>query len=118
VSVPILRGKDRLMEAGNDQIQRGQHRPGAVNLTGDIFDVGLNTAQDPYPIHQPRPDTHIHKVPVVRGIGHIGAVIGDSEQLEAFAFRYRNIVMEGAVGVGAGDGMHVQVNGVHDALLY
>ncbi len=105
------------MKPGNDQIQRGKHRASAVNLTGDIFDVGLDTAQDPYPIHQPRPDTHIHKVPVVRSICHIGAVIGDSKKLKTFAFGYRNIVVEGAVGVGAGDGVHVQVNGVHGALL-
>ncbi len=76
----VLRSKYRLMKTGKDQIQRGQHRASTVNLTLGVFDVGLNAAQDPYAIHHPRPDAHIHKVPVVRSICHIRAMIGDRKE--------------------------------------
>jgi hypothetical protein len=53
----------------------------------------------------------------VRRVSHIWAVIGDSKQLDTFAFSNRNVVMKGAIGVGAGDGVHMQVNGIHGSLL-
>ena len=39
----ILRRENRLMEARNEQVQRGQHRPGAVNFAEGVFYVGFNT---------------------------------------------------------------------------
>jgi hypothetical protein len=44
-------------------------------------------------------------------------MIGNGEELNAFAFRFGYIVMQRAVSVGAGDGVHMQVNGVHGSLL-
>ncbi len=80
----ILRCKNRLMEASNNQIQRGEHRPGAVDFTVGIFDVRFDAAQYPNAIDQTWPDAHIHKMPVVRRISHIRTVIGNGKQLDAF----------------------------------
>lgn len=113
----ILRREYRLMKTGNNQIQRGQHWSGTVNFTLGIFNIRFNAAQDADAIYQTRPDTHIDEMPVVRGIGHIRAVIGDGKKFNAFTFGLGNIVMQGTIGVGAGDGMHVQVNRIHHNLL-
>ena len=105
------------MEAGEDKVKRRQHRAGAVDLTVGIFDVCLNAAQYPNAVHQTWPDPHIHKMPVVRRISHIRAMIGDREQLDAFKLRLGDIIMEVAISVGTGDGVHMQVNGIHLSLL-
>jgi hypothetical protein len=78
--------QNRLMETGNNQIQRGQHRAGAVDFTVGIFDVRLDAAQYPNAVHQTWPDPHIHKMPVVRRIRHIRAMIGYRKKLDAFSF--------------------------------
>ena len=118
MGVTILRRKHRLMKSGDDQIERSQHRSGTVDLAFNIFNIRLNTAQDPHPVYQAGPDAHINEVPVVRGIRHIRAVVGDGEEFDPFTLCFRNIIVQGAVGMGAGDGMHVQVNGIHHILLF
>lgn len=114
----ILRRENRLVEARNNKIERGQHWPGTVDFTLRIFDVGFDTAQDPHAINDTRPNTHINKVPGVRRVGHIRAVIGDSKEFDAFTFRFGNIVMQRAISMRAGNSVHVQVNGIHHILLY
>ena len=84
VSVFILGRENRLMETGEDKVKRRQHRAGAVDLTVGIFDVRLNAAQYPNTVHQAWPDPHIHKMPVVRRIRHIRAVIGYRKELNTF----------------------------------
>jgi hypothetical protein len=49
VGLFILWRKNRLMETGNNQIQRGQHRAGAVDFTVDIFNIRFDATQYPYP---------------------------------------------------------------------
>ena len=117
VGLFILRCKNRLVETGEDKIQRRQHRPGAVDLTVGIFDIRLDAAQYPNAVHQTWPDPHIHKMPVVRRIRHVRTMIGDREQLNAFQLRLGDIIMEVAIRVGTGDGVHMQVNGIHLSLL-
>lgn len=113
----ILWREHRLVKTGNDQVQRVEHRAGTVNFALGIFDIGFDTAQDTNALHQPRPDTHINKMPVVRRIGHIGPVVGNSKEFDPLALCFCNIIVQGTVGVGAGDGMHVQVNRIHHNLL-
>ena len=105
------------METGEDKVKRRQHRAGAVDLTVGIFDVRLNAAQYPNTVHQAWPDPHIHKMPVVRRIRHVRAMIGNREQLDAFKLRLGDIIMEVTIRVSAGDGVHMQVNGIHLSLL-
>lgn len=117
VGLFILRSKHRLMKTGDNQIQRGQHRASTVDLAVRIFNVRLDAAQYPDAIHQTRPDAHIYKVPVVRRISHIRAVIGDRKKRNPSQFGLRDVVMKGAVRVGACDGVHMQVYGIHLSLL-
>lgn len=49
MGVTILRRKHRLMKSGDDQIEGSQHRSGTVDLAFNIFNIRLNTAQDPHP---------------------------------------------------------------------
>ncbi|MNV38193.1 hypothetical protein D3C71_1297390 [compost metagenome] len=106
------------MKTGDNQIQRGKHRASTVDFTVRIFNIGLDTTQNPDAIHQARPDAHIHKVPVVRRICHIRTVVGNRKKLNPFQFGLGDVVMKGAVRVGAGDGVHMQVNGIHLSLLW
>lgn len=80
----ILRRENRFMEARNNQIQRGQHRAGAVDFTVGVLNVRFDAAKDPDTVNQPWPDAHIHKMPVVRSISHIRTVIGNRKKLDAF----------------------------------
>ncbi len=101
------------METGDDDVGGGQHRAGAVDVALQVFDVGFDAAQDTHAVHQARPHVHVHKVPVVRRIGHVRAVIGDGEQLDALLLGFGDVIVQRAVSVGAGDGVHMQINGVH-----
>ncbi|SAG18066.1 Uncharacterised protein [Enterobacter cloacae] len=56
-------------------------------------------------------------MPVVRRIRHIRTVIGYRKQLDAFQLRLSDIIMEVTVSVSTGDGVHMQVNGIHLSLL-
>ena len=113
----VLRREYRLVKTGDNQVQRVEHRAGTVDFALGIFDIGFDTAQNANAIHQPRPDTHINKMPVMRRIGHIGPVVGNSKEFDPLALCLLNIVVQGAVSVGTGDGMHVQVNRIHHNLL-
>ncbi len=42
------------MKSGDDQIEGSQHRSGTVDLAFNIFNIRLNTAQDPHPAHARR----------------------------------------------------------------
>lgn len=117
VGLFILRRKDRFMETGENKVKRCQHRAGAVDLTVGIFNVRLNATQYPNTVHQAWPDPHIHKMPVVRRIRHIRAMIGDRKKPDVLELRLCNVIMEVAIRVGAGDGVHMQVNGIHLSLL-
>jgi hypothetical protein len=44
-------------------------------------------------------------------------MVGNGEEFDPLTLCFRNIIVQGAVGVGAGDGMHVQVNRIHHNLL-
>lgn len=85
----ILRREYRLMKASDNQVQRVQHRAGTVDFATGIFDIGFDTSQDANAIHQPRPDTHINKMPVVRRIGHIGPVVGNGKEFDPCALLAR-----------------------------
>lgn len=117
VGLFILGRENRLVETGQDQIQGSEHRTGAVNFTVGIFNVRLDTTQYPNAVNQTWPNPHIHKMPVVRRIRHVRAMIGYSEQLDAFKLGLGDIIVEIAIRVGAGDGVHMQVNGIHLSLL-
>ncbi|MOA02428.1 hypothetical protein D3C78_1218790 [compost metagenome] len=105
------------MKTGDNHVQRREHWAGTVDFAVRIFNIGLNTTQYPDAINQTWPDTHIHKMPIVRRISHIRTVIGNGEKLDAFQPSLRDVVMEGAVSMGTGDGVHMQVNGIHRSLL-
>ena len=103
----VTRRVNRLVKTGNDQIQRAEHGAGAVDFALLVFNIGFDAAQYADAVDDARPDFHIHEVPVVRGISHIGAMVSNGEQPDAVVFCLRDIVMQRTVGVGAGNGMHM-----------
>ena len=49
----------------------------------------------------------------------MSAVVGDGEEFDPFTLCFRNIIVQGAVGMGAGDGMHAgQRDTSHSPLLF
>ncbi|KOC94969.1 hypothetical protein NG43_01820 [Winslowiella iniecta] len=55
----------------------------------------------------------------MRRIRHIRAMVSDRKQFNTVSFGVDNIVVQGAVGVGTGNGVHMKINGVHsDFLLF
>ncbi|MOA21414.1 hypothetical protein D3C78_1419050 [compost metagenome] len=103
----VLWRKHRLVETGNNHVDFIQHRTGTVDIALPIFDVGLDAAQDAHAVHQARPHVHVHKVPIMRCIGHIRAMVGDGEKFDALLPGFDDVIMQRAVGVGAGDGVHM-----------
>ncbi len=112
VGRPIAGGEHRLVEACHDHVEPGLVALGEVYFTVDVFDVGLDAAQDADPVHHPGQDVQIDEMPVVRGVGHVGAVIRGGEEFDPLGFGDGQVVVDGAVGVGAGDGVRVGIDRV------
>jgi len=117
VMFPVARRINRLVKTGDDQIQRIEHRAGTVDFALLIFNIGFDTAQNTHAIDHARPDAHINEVPVVRRVGHVGAVIGNGKQFHAGLLRLSHVVVQRAVSMGAGDGVHMQIYRIHPLLL-
>lgn len=106
----IAGGEHRLVEAGHDHVEPRFVALGEVDLAVDVFDVGLDAAQNADAVHDPGQYMQVDEVPVVRGIGHVGSVIRGGEQLDPLRAGDGQVVVNGAVGVGAGDGVRVGID--------
>lgn len=104
--------EDLLMKARHDHVEARLVTLGEVDLPVEVFDVGLDTPQDPHPIHHSWQYWQVGKVPDMRGIGHLGTVIRGGKQLDPLGLGYRQIVVDGAVGMGAGNGVSVGIDRV------
>lgn len=109
----LIAGREYLlMKARHDHVEARLIALGKIDLPLQVFDVGLDTPQDPYPIHHSWQYRQVGKVPDMRGIGHLGAVIRGGKQLDPLGPGYRQIVVDGAVGMGAGNSVSVGIDRV------
>lgn len=109
----LIAGREYLlMKARHDHVEARLVTLGKIDLPLQVFDVGLDTPQDPYPIHHSWQYRQVGKVPDMRGIGHLGPVIRGGKQLDPLGPSYRQIVVDGAVSVGAGNGVSVGIDRV------
>lgn len=106
----IAGGKYRFVEAGHYHVEPRLVALGEVYFTVDIFDVGFDATQYADAVDHPRQHMQIDEVPEVGSIGHVGAVIRGGEQLDPLRPGDGQIVVNGAVSVGAGDGMGVGID--------
>ena len=109
----LIAGREYLlMKTRHDHVEARLIALGKIDLPLQVFDVGLDTPQDPYPVHHSWQYRQVGKVPDMRGIGHLGPVIRGGEQLDPLGPGYRQIVVDGAVCMGAGNGVSVGIDRV------
>ena len=99
----VARGKHGLVEAGHDHVEAGFVAFGKVYLPVQILDVGFDAAQYADPVDDSWQYMQVDEVPEVGSIGHVGTMIRGGKQLDPFGLGDRQVVVDGAVGVGAGD---------------
>lgn len=109
----LIAGREYLlMKTRHDHVEARLVTLGKIDLPLQVFDVGLDTPQDPHAVHHSWQYWQVGKVPDMRGIGHLGAMIRGGEQLDPLGPGYRQIVVDGAVGMGAGNGVSVGIDRV------
>ena len=107
MAIAVARRKNGLMESGNNQIHLFEHSACAINFALRVFNVGFNATQNSNVVHHAWPHTHIHKMPIMRRISHIRTVVSDGKQFDSAFLCLSNIIVEGAIGVGACHGVHM-----------
>ncbi len=106
----IAGGKHRFVKARHDHVEPRFVALGEVYFTIDVLDVGFDAAQDADPVHDPGQHVQIDEMPVMRGICHVRAMVRGGEQLDPLGFGDGQVIVNGAVGVGAGDGVRVGID--------
>lgn len=109
----LIAGREYLlMKARHDHVEARLIALGKIDLPLQVFDVGFDTPQDPDSIHHSWQYWQVGKVPDMRGIGHLGTVIRGGKQLDPLGLGYWQIVVDGAVGMGAGNGVSMGIDRV------
>jgi hypothetical protein len=98
------------VKARHDHVEPRFVALGEVYFTVDVLDVGFDAAQDADPVHDPGQHVQIDEMPVMRGICHVRAMVRGGEQLDPLGFGDGQVIVNGAVGVGAGDGVRVGID--------
>ncbi|MNC63427.1 hypothetical protein D3C75_1135480 [compost metagenome] len=98
------------MEAGHDHVEARLVALGEVDFAVDVLDVGLDAAQDADPVHHPRQHVQIDEMPEMGRIGHVGTVICGGKELDPLGLGDGQVIVNGAVSVGAGDGVRVGID--------
>lgn len=109
---PVTGREHGLVEAGHDHVEAGFVAFGKVYLPVQILDVGLYAAQYAHAVHDPGQDVQIDEMPEMRSIGHVRAMVRGGKQLDPLGLGDGDVVMDGAVGMGAGDRVGMGVDGV------
>lgn len=98
------------MEAGHDHVETRLVALGEVYFAVYVLDVGLDAAQYADPVHHPWQDVQVDEMPEVGRIGHVGTVIRGGKELDPLGLGNGQVIVNGAVGVGAGDGVRVGID--------
>ena len=115
VIINIFGRKYLLMKTGQNNIQTLEHALRAVDLAKDVLNIGLDTAQYADAIDDPRQHPQVDEVPEMRRIGHLGTMIRGGKQPDPLAPGFGHIIMDGAIGMGTGYGVAMNINWiVHD----
>ena len=100
-----LRLQHRFVKTGENNIQLLRHFIRAVRLSGLIFNIGLNSVQQPRAVNHARQNRHIGKMPRMRPVRHVRPVVGDRKQGYSLLRRFGKIFTDGTVSMGTGNRM-------------